>query len=312
MSISHRIWSVFVILGAALALPLSTAHASPSRSVGGHPGEIDMSSHVTFQLGEIRPTERPTTWQEANTKIIELGAGYTIGELGPLKNFYVRLDGAYVTSAEETVTNPNDDLPLGTRFYGADRSGLLSATMAADFLSTPRLSFGLFLRGSLPIDINLEKFSNIATHHVSGGAHVDVWLSDRTKFLRLGYASRLFVGSGTYQDGFQHNASAALSNMFVVEAGRWVLPWRMGLRLGPHFEGDINEHVNEPYHEAYAKVSSDFVNGDRVRAMRLDFVIQPYVCITDNAALVVNYAHEIFGYDSRSTQRLTAGVRTAF
>ncbi|MFP6685388.1 MAG: hypothetical protein VB934_11770, partial [Polyangiaceae bacterium] len=79
-----------------------------------------------------------------------------------------------------------------------------------------------------------------------------------------------------------------------------------------HFEGDINEHVNARYHEAYAKVTPDFSNGDRVRAMRLAFAIQPYVGITDNAALEVNYSHELFGYDSRSTQRLTAGVRTAF
>jgi hypothetical protein len=170
----------------------------------------------------------------------------------------------------------------------------------------------LFVQGSLPIDVNFEKFSNIHMHYVGGGAQLGVFLSDPTKLLRVAYSSRIFLGSGAYQDGFQHNASIAMTNLFVIEAARWILPWRMGVSIGPYFEGDINEHVNTRYHEDYAKVTPDFVNGDRVRAMRFAMAILPFFRITNSAAIELGYVQKLFGYDPPATQFWTAGVRTTF
>jgi hypothetical protein len=299
------------VTAASLALA-PDARAFIQASVGGHQGELDLSTHFIGEFGKIEPTERPSTFQTADVKILTGGIGYTVGKVGPLEDFYLRLEGAYYNAAEEEVESDSDDLPRGYRFYDRDRGGYVTAAISTNFIHETRFAFGAFVQGTVPIDVDFQKFSNVHLHYVGGGTTVGVFLTDPTKIVRLASAGRLFFGSGAYMDGFQHNASAAMTNLFALEAARWALPWRIGVLFGPYFEGDLNEHVNARYNAAYASVSSDLVAGDRVRAMRFAIAILPYFRITEHAAIELGYVQKLFGYDPPATQFWTAGVRASF
>ena len=296
---------------AALAAP-STAHGFGGASVGGHEGEIDVNVHFIGEFGTVEPSERPTTWQAANVKTLQLGAGYAVGKVGPFQDFYVRLEGGYYLAAAEAVENPDDDLPVGYEFFDQDKGGFITAIVSANLVHEDRLTFGLFAQGTFPIAVNLQKFSNVHLHYAGGGSTLGVFLTDPTKLVRLGTSTRLFLGSGAFDGEFQHNAAITLTNLYALEVQRWLLPWRAGVAIGPHFEGDLNEHVNTVYNSAYAGVTPDFVNGDRVRALRFAVAIWPYIRITDHAAIELGYVQSLFGYDLGTTQLWTGGVRAQF
>jgi hypothetical protein len=299
-------------MAATFALTVAQpAGAFINASVGGHEGEIDISAHFIGEFGKIEPTERPTTWQDADVKIFNLGAGYTIGPVGPLSEFYVRVDGAYYIAGEESITNPDDEL-FGTQIFGEDKGGYITGTIAANFIHETRYAFGAYLQGTIPIDVEIQKFSNVHLHWIGGGTTLGVFLTDPTKLVRLAFSNRLFVGSGAYDGNAQHNASVAMTNLFVLEFARWLLPWRLGISFGPYFEGDINESVNRGYHDAYARLSPDLVAGDRVRSMRFALAVLPYFRITNHAALELGYVQKLFGYDVPATQFWNAGIRVSF
>jgi hypothetical protein len=299
-------------LFAGAMLCAAPADAFVNASVGGHEGEIDMNAHFIGEFGKVEPTERSSTWQTADVKILTGGVGYTFGKVGPLEDFYVRIEGAYYNAAPERVESEEDDLPVGHTFFERDRGGYITATVSANFVHEARFSFGAFVQGTVPIDVNFQKFSNVHLHYVAGGTNVGVFLTDPTKLIRLAYVSRIFVGSGAYQDGFQHNAAIAVTSLFALEAARWALPWRMGVLFGPYFEGDLNEHTNAVYNAAYGSVSPDLVVDDRVRAMRFAIAVLPYFRITSHAAIELGYVQKLFGYDPPATQFWTAGVRASF
>ncbi len=298
--------------GCVASLTLApSSHASGNASVGGHEGEIDINAQFVGAFGSLEPTERRSTWQNANIKIFNLGAGYTIGDVGPLRDFYVRVDGAYYIAGGESITRPEDEL-FGTEMFDEDQGGYVTGTVATNFVRQPRFSFGAFLQGTIPIDVNFQKFSNVRLHWVAGGTDLRVFLSDPSKLVRLSFANRLFVGSGAYDGNVQHNASVAMNNLFVLEFARWLLPWRMGISLGPYFDGDINEHVNRVYHDAYARLDPDLVAGERVRTMRVALAVLPYFRITHHAALELGYVQTLFGSDVPATQFWSGGIRVSF
>jgi len=302
---------VRVLVFASLTIT-QNAYAFTQTSLGREEGHFDADVNFTAELGQVEPTERPTTFQTADIKILSGGVGYIIGRVGPLMDFYVRLEGAYESAAEEEVEDDSDDLPLGYRFFDRDRGGFITAVVATNFVHETRYAFGAYLHATIPIDVDFQKFSNVRLHYVGGGTTLGIFLTDPSKIIRVAYANRLFLGSGAYVDDFQHNASIAMANLFVLEAARWALPWRLGISFGPYFEGDLNEHVNARYDEAYGSVSPDLVAGDRVRSMRLAIAVLPYFRVTDRAAVELGYVQNLFGYDLPATQVWTAGVRASF
>jgi hypothetical protein len=301
-------------LAVAVTLSLTTPSAADTlgTTLGGDEGELDVNSHFGWEFGDIEPTEREETFQTADIKSMTWGAGYTVGDVGPLEDFYFRLEGTYFAATDEAVENEEDVLPVGHRFFGADRGGLVTAILATNFVHEPRFSFGVWLQGTVPIDVDLQKFAEPDFHYGGGGTAVQVFLTDPEKLFRLAWAGRLFFGSGAYDGDFQQNAAVAMTNLFYLEASRWLLPWRIGVGVGPYFEGDLDEHVNAVYYASYASVDPDLVAGDRVRAMRLDIAVLPYFRVTDRTTVEIGYVHRLFGYDARSTRMLTAGVRGSF
>mgnify|MGYP006969543799 CR=1 FL=1 len=139
-----------------------------------------------------------------------------------------------------------------------------------------------------------------------------MFLTDPTKLVRLAYAGRIFVGSGAYDGTYQQNAAIVLTQLLYLALARWLPPWRIGVGVGPYFEGDINEHTNQVYNSAYGSVSPDLVDGDRNRSMRFAIAVLPYIRITDHAALELGYVQKLFGYDPPATQFWTGGLRASF
>ncbi len=306
-------FSLAVLLAAALVAIAAPAAAQPVLwpSIGGHEGEIDLNTTFVGLFGKAEPSERESTWQTANTKLVTGGAGYSIGKLGPFHDCYARLDGGYFTSHAEQVEQ-TDDLPPGYTFYPQDRGGFVRGFIATNLVRRPRFTFGLFLQGTAPIKVDLGKFSSLHLHWVGGGTAVDVALTDPDELIHLRYHARFFVGSGAYEESAQHNAQVQLTNLFQLEASRWLLPWRIGVGFGPHFQGDINHHVNAAYNDAYGAVSPDLVTGAGVRELAFALAILPYIHVTRHIAIELGYQHTLFGINVQATQQWTGGLRTAF
>jgi len=310
LKIIARVASV-LLTALTVSLPASAQNVPPP-SLGGDEGEIDIGAGFTGRFGQLEPTERPTTFQPADIKTFSGHAGYTVGEFGPLHDFYLRVGGGYFTAAPEQVQDPADDLPLGYRFHEQDRGGYISATIAGNLVREPRYSFGVVLRGTAPLDVDLAKFSSEHLHLVTGGSRLEVFVTDPDKLFRITYSATMLVGSGTYLDGAQHNAQGMLTNLVSVQAAWWALPWRIGVRVGPHFEADLNEHLDAQYRAAYATVSPDLVAGDRIRAATVALLVQPFFQITEHAVVELGYAGRLTGYDAASTQMWTGSVEARF
>ena len=301
---------------ALLALTISTAPATAAAfeypTVGGHEGEIDVGARFDGYLGNVEPTPRRSTHQPADIKVFGLEAGVTLGNLGPFLDFYARLDGGYLIAGPEAVARSDDDLPLGTVFHGEDKGGWVRATIGSNVVHTTRFAFGAFIQRTVPIDVDLAKFSNVRLHYAGGGTLLGVHITDPAALLRLSNLTRIFVGTGAYDGDDQQNAQAELESLFYVDLSRWILPWRAGVGVGPRFEVDLNEHVDDAYHQAYGSVSPDLVVDDRVRQLRLGGVVRAYVFVTPQASLEAGFDGQLSGEDARATRRYSAGLRVAF
>jgi hypothetical protein len=295
-----------------IATAPATAAAFEYPTVGGHEGEIDVGARFEGHLGYVEPTPRRSTHQPADIKVFGMSAGVTLGNLGPFLDFYVRLDGGYFIAAAESVARTDDDLPIGTLFHGEDKGGWASATIGSNIVHTPRFAFGAFIQGTVPIDVDLAKFSNVRLHYAGGGTLLGVHITDPAALLRLSNLTRIFVGTGAYAGNDQQNAQGELESLFYLDLSRWILPWRAGLGVGPRFEVDLNEHVDDAYNQAYGAVSPDLVAGDRVRQQRLGGVVRAYVFVTPHASVEAGFDGQLSGEDARATRRYSAGLRVAF
>jgi hypothetical protein len=308
----RRLLTLLLAAGTLALADAARAEPVPWPTLPRREGTFDLNTTFTGFFGKVKPTPRESTWQTANVKLVDIGAGYAIGRLGPFHDCYVRVDGGYFTAHEEAVESPVDDLRAGHLFYPQDRGGFVRGYLSTNLIKRPRYGFGLFLQGTAPIKVDLAKFSSAHFHWVGGGTTLEVALTDPNELLHLHYSARFFVGSGAYSDEGQHNAQVQLTNLLRLEASRWLLPYRIGLMVGPHFEGDINKHVNPAYHNAYDSISPDLVNGDEVRSMAFALAVLPYIHVTRHAALELGYQHTLFGAYLQHTQQWTGGFRSSF
>ncbi len=290
------------------------ARAFVPSPVGGHPGEVDASARVTLERGKVEPNENPDSKQSARWTVLQVGAGYTLGKVGPLEDVRFGLDAAYFSSPAEV-----NDLTLGPpvpaskcagtvvgeglcQFHIANNGFLLTPRLSANFLHDARLSFGAYLQGTAPFDVNLRGFVVPRIDVVAGGltfgAHLTDWASLETN---------TYVGAGV--PGKQ-NGAVAQTVLFGVEAKRWLLRWPAGVKVGPYFEGDLTERFDERYDAAYTAGFPD--RHDRIRALKFAVAFLAYARVTDHFAVELGYVQKLFGYDPPATQTYYAGVRAAF
>lgn len=321
-------WTAFVCLFPA------TASAFVATPVGGHPGELDVNAQVTTERGKTEPNEnrasfmKPKSWFE-----YKLGVGYTAGDLGPIEFPSVRLEATYYrTPAERNDPDewqvgpagssapgaPGPECTAGARYLGGgvcefhseDDGTLLTLSLSGAVVHSADFALGVFVRGTVPIGMNLEKFMNPRMDYFAGGLNTGVELRHW-----LAFESTIFLGSGTRPVGKQQNGAVALSALFHFRVRQWLLPWKAGVKVGPYVEGDIHERFDERYDKAYSPVvlpqpgATPEQSRDRIRAARFAVATLPYFLITDHLSVEVGYVQKFFGYDARATQVYFAGVR---
>jgi hypothetical protein len=317
----HRTIRAIAISGISAATAISTsAEAFVAAPVGGHPGELDVGIRAAFELGKVEPNEYDGSWQKARWQVYSIGGGYTIGTVGPFDDFFIRLDNSlYRSPAESTdpdvLVNPDRGVParcLGRftaegfcEFHPEDTGWLITPTVGGNLVHKADFSFGVFLQGTIPIGVNLAKFTLPRVDYFGGGlqlgVHVTPW---------LGYTSRIFIGSGAFGGEHTQNAAIALTNLLVFEAKRWILPWKAGVSVGPYFEGDLTERFDERYDAAYTAGYPD--RRDRIRSTKFALALLPFFQITEHFAVELGYVQKFFGYDAPATQLWFAGARAAF
>jgi hypothetical protein len=275
-------------------------------------GEIDTSVHLTALWGDARPGEREESWLAADSEVLELGAGYNAGGVGPLDDFYVRIEGAYFKSGEESAGGEVAGLPQGTIFHPADKGGWIRALVSSNLITQPRWRFGLFAQGTLPLHVDLDKLSGPRLHYFGGGSNLHAFLTDPAGVARLALTATFYVGSGAWADDDQQNASVASTTLASLEFARWVLPWRVGLWVGPHLEADVNQHVDLGYRAAYGSLGPERDEGNPVRTTRLDLALMPFIEITHHAVIELGFVQTLTGYDLPYTQRWMGGLRSRF
>ncbi len=296
-----------------LALPLLLIPASASAlitsPVGGRPGQLDLSTRVSLERGKIEPNENEQSWQKARWNMYAFGVGYGVGDFGPIRDLYVRVDGTYVVSPAEvnergTVT---PDRCRGValdatrcQFHAADRGGFITPSIAWNLVHELKMSFGMFVQSSIPVGLNLDKFVQPRIDHIAGGVQTAVRLAEAVTF-----EARLYFGSGTFDK--KQNSTVAITNLFGLEAREWLLPWKVGVKFGTYFDGDLRERTDEIYDAAYTAGYPE--RRDRIRMMRFGTAIFPYLQVTEHAAIELGYVQKIFGYDTPATQFFHAGVR---
>lgn len=304
----------------ALFLLAPAASAFVAAPVGGHPGEVDASVRVAFERGKVEPNEYEGSWQKARWNTYSVGGGYTIGTVGPFDDLFVRLDNTFYTSPAESsdpdgLVHPEKGVPnacLGVvkangvcEFHPSDRGWLLTPGVGANLVHKADFSFGLFLQGTIPIGVDLTKFTLPRVDWVAGGTqlgvHVTPW---------FGVTSRVYVGSGAKSGAGKQNPAVAITSLFVFEAKRWILPWKAGVSVGPYFEGDLGERFDEAYDAGY-EVGYP-ARKDRIRAMKLGVAVLPYFRITDHFAVDAGYVQKLFGYDAVATQLYTVGMSGSY
>jgi len=312
--IRRAIAGLIVLVAFVLFAP-TPAHALIPTAVGGRPGETDVALRVSLERGLIEPNENKNSWQKANWNMVTLDAGHNFGEVGPFRDFFVRLGYTFVDSPaevnERTNIAPSDcrgEVLSATRceFYPKNQFHILAPAVGWNFVHEGDFAFGVFFQGAIPVGLDRDKFANPRVDHFGGGTAVGTrlrpWLS---------YESRLYFGTGLLGSPRQQNATVAIINVFGLEAPRWILPWKVGIKFGPYFDGDLTERTDERYDAAY---TPGFATGarDRIRMMRFAAAFFPYVQITDHAVVEVSYVQKLFGYDTPATQFLTFGARFAF
>jgi hypothetical protein len=300
--------------------------------VGGRPGQLDIHAQFTAERGKIEPNENQASFTKAEGYYeYKLGAGYTWGHYGPFQFFSTRLEGTYYTSPAEkndpdewfidapvTPQPDNPECTAGARhlgggvceFYPEDDGALVTGSVSFALVHDAKFALGFFLRGTVPIGMNLEKFANPRIDYIAGGSQLGVELTNW-----LSYESFIYLGSGTRPFGKEQNGALALTNLFHFHADRWLLPWKAGVKVGPYVEGDIHERFDERYDRAYSPIvlpqpgQPARQHEDRIRAARFAVALLPYFLVTDHLSVELGYIQKFFGYDARATQAYYAGVR---
>ncbi|MBM4376569.1 MAG: hypothetical protein FJ095_15915 [Deltaproteobacteria bacterium] len=310
MSALRNVGSLLLGLAGLTSITPASADALDFPTLGRREGEIDLDTSFVGRLGDARPGEDAATWQRADTRIFTVGAGYSVGRLGPLHDCYARVEGGFALSADEPIGAGT--APSGPLLFQADRSGLVRGFVSANVVKSPRLNLGLFLRGTAPLGLDLQKFSSVHVHLFGGGSTLDVALTSPNTLLRARYLARLFVGSGAYDGDYQHNAELQVTNLLRVEAQRWLLPWPAGIAVGPDVRADLNGYRNAIYADAFAASAPGARIGEHIQATSVAAAVYPYFHITKHVAVEAGYEYVFVGTEVQATHLWSASLRSAF
>lgn len=318
-----RAVSVTGLALALVAISPGAASAFVGAPVGGQPGQVDVTARAEFERGSVEPNENELSWQDAEWEVYSAGVGYTGAELFGLERPFLRLEYAtYTAPAEVNQRGPVAAEHCRGRvldathceFHPADTGHFVKVQLGFDLIHRPTHALSLFLQGTLPIGANTDRFVlpriDLVALGLAAGMRFQPWLT---------FQSRIYLGSGSL-DGKQ-NATVALVPLFGFEAERWILPWKIGLQVGPYFDADLTERYDANYDGAYVSgvpttndgsVRSPGDTRDRIRMMRFGVSVLPYVQVTPYLVVEGGYTQKLFGYDTPATRFFSVGLRGAF
>jgi len=291
-----------VLVGAALPMGALAFVSSP---VGGVPGRLDLRATVDLERGKVEPNEREESFQPAEWQTYGLSATYNFPVWNGLHGLYVRLGGLWVDTLAERGSDVPADLCLGRRlasgeceFYGPDAGAVVKLAAGADLIHTPTYALAVFLQGSLPIGLSLDKFVTTRVDYLAGGLSVGVRLSPW-----LTHSTALYLGTGAPKS---QNATVALTQTLNPEV-HWGVP--LVFRFGTYFDGDLSERFDRRYDAAYTPGFPE--QRDRIRMMRFGMVMGVTAALTTRYAVEATYVQKIFGYDTPATRFFTLGAQVS-
>lgn len=287
--------------------------------VGGHPKELDVFARLTLERGLVEPNENKASWQKANWEMFTIGAGYGVGDLGPLQDFSIRAEfTGYQSPAEVNDVSKGAVTPAQCRgvvlgpgqcqFHPSDRGSFISPSISANLVHTAAFSFGVFVVGNIPIGVDYAKFVLPRIDWIGGGFRGGVemtsWFALETSF---------YVGSGSAGTAAKQNGTFAATQLLHFKTARiGTSPFfRLGVKVGPYVDGDlIGERTDAAYDQAYTAGYPE--RTDRIRMFRFASTILPYVQMSDTVSLELGWLQKLFGYDTPATQLYTATLRYVF
>ncbi|MCA9581545.1 MAG: hypothetical protein KC416_07100 [Myxococcales bacterium] len=295
---------LFFFVAVAGLTSATSARAFVSGPVGGRPGETDAVARVALERGKVEPAEAEESFQSANWELYTVGLGHNFGNLGPFRDFFLRVEGTFFdvpAEVNERGTVPAANCagrvvgPGKCEFHGADQGGYVTLGSGFNLVHEPNYALGVFVQGMVPIDADFDKFVMPRIDYVAGGAAFGVRFSPHVT-----HESRLYVGSGTF--GSQ-NATVSIYQLLGFEARPG--DFKLGIGLGPYFDGDLTSRTDPRYGAAYGGTAST------IRMMRFGAIFAPYVSYR-GVALELLYLQKLFGYDPPATQVYQAALRAAF
>jgi len=195
--------------------------------------------------------------------------------------------------------------PGSCQFHAPTSGVLLTPSLSFNLLHNAQFSFGLFAQGTARFGVQVGKFSlprlDVFATGTQLGLHLTPW---------LGFENRVYVGFGARSSTGRQNGAVSSTTLLVLEAQRWVLPLRAGVKIGIFFEGDLRQRTDEIYDAAYTAGYPP--RTDRIRSLRFGTVVLPYVTATDHVAIEGGYIQKQFGYDAEATVFLYTGLRAAW
>ena len=294
--------AVGAIAGGTLGAPPTARAAEPAGasfpvelSLDRGPGDWEWDGRFVFGEGDVATSELAAVPAEARVWSGVFGVGYDVGELGPLPDLAVRLEGAgFVAGAESLARSPVGAYVV----HRDDRAGFLRARVAAQLARTPADTLGVSLAFTAPLDLELDKLATERLHYAS--AALELSLSPASFVAVLG---RVELGSGVYRGEKQQNPQLAGSTLLAFEAPRWLLPWRAGIAFGPAFSGDLSAHTDRRWAEVFGEAEAE------VSALEVALAVYPYLRLGDYAALEFGYVRLLAGSDAAIPGSFSIGAR---
>jgi hypothetical protein len=318
---------------AARVLVADCASAFVTTPVGGRPGDTDVTARVTLERGNVEPHSNQQSWAPAQWQLYAVGATHNFGQAGPLHDWTLALDLTLLDAPAEVNDPSRLVIPPGSQATfqlpcdnGAVRTGALTCQFHrpdTGLYVTPRVfanlvhegpaALGVYLQGTIPIGIDLNRFvlprfDPIAVGAILGFA-LNRWLDFESHSYVAPWGYELL--SSSYQNG-----AVAQTDLLGAHAERWLLPGPIGLKAGFYWEGDLQQRYDERYDAAftqgYRPGAQDGQGRERIRGLKYGIVAIGSVVVAPRLAIELGTVQKRFGYDAVATQSYFGGARYSF
>ncbi len=265
------------------------AYAYVQGSVAAAPTEWDAQIRGSREFGLLGSQNIPESEIKEKASIMEYAyrLGTNMGTVAGIEDFSVHAFGSFFINGAESINN--------TATYGRDTGHLLGLEVAGNFVHEATRQVGWFLRYSVPVALNTEKFGKSRIDTLGIGIQSGFQISDRTQFELLTY-----YGSGyTVNKRRDQNAALVFSGLLGIRLPKSITSGIL-IKGGPFFESDVTER-NDPI---YGLVG--------FRGFRVGVTAIAAITLTERLGLEIGYIQKISGAYFRATKDVYSGLTMVF